>query len=263
MEVSKELATERYYERLQYIATEYLVHRYMQKGKTKESHAISNLKKFALYSVYYIDMKKIKVLIKRYNTPKKALTHLHCKELCEDLFSKDNVENMLFDYTKDSILTLDANDKTKEYVKIGHLIDALEYALDISIDRYIAGVYQPRLVKCECGVYAQFVDTKVIYKNSKKSYGMAYLCPCCGSYVGCHNGTNIPKGTLADAQTRKYRKYVHYFMEKKWKGIKNTTEQYQWLSEQMHLPKEITHIGMFNTEMCKNALAKISKASSS
>ena len=70
-----------------------------------------------------------------------------------------------------------------------------------------------------CGRVAKYVDSSVIYYGH--SYGMAYL----------------------------------------WQDgpFKKRNAAYRWLSEQMELPIEQTHIGMFTVEQCKAALEIINK----
>lgn len=93
------------------------------------------------------------------------------------------------------------------------------------------------------------------YKNSIEiygvDYGMIYYCSKCGSYVGVHKGTNKAKGRLANAELRKCKIEAHkYFDEIYKRGIMKRTDAYKWLSEQLGLPTEFTHIGMFNPETC-------------
>lgn len=49
-----------------------------------------------------------------------------------------------------------------------------------------------------CKRPAKWVENKEIYgKNYGKSY-MMWLCKPCDAYVGCHNNTKEPLGTLAN-----------------------------------------------------------------
>lgn len=111
-----------------------------------------------------------------------------------------------------------------------------------------------RKVYCDyCGRRAEYVDSKVIYG---KSYGMVYLCRCKPqwAYVGVHKGTDIPLGRLADAQLRRWKKEAHAAFDPLWKygRFKNRRNAaYAWLAEQMGLPVEKTHIGMFDVGHCK------------
>jgi len=48
-----------------------------------------------------------------------------------------------------------------------------------------------------CNNPAVYVDSVVIYR---RSYGMIYWCRPCDAYVGVLKGTDIPFGTLANAE---------------------------------------------------------------
>lgn len=94
-----------------------------------------------------------------------------------------------------------------------------------------------------CGRVAKYVDSSVIYYGH--SYGMAYLCRPCNAYVGVHSGTDRPKGSLANAELRGWRKATHARFDPLWRDgpFKKRNAAYRWLSEQMKLPIEQTHIG--------------------
>lgn len=113
----------------------------------------------------------------------------------------------------------------------------------------------PQEVRCPyCRRKAEFVDSKIIYG---RSYGMIYLCRNCLAYVGVHKGTAVPLGRLANAQLRYWKKRAHDAFDPLWKygrfkRCRNVA--YAWLSEQMGLPIEKTHIGMFDVEDCKRVV---------
>lgn len=112
-----------------------------------------------------------------------------------------------------------------------------------------------RKVYCPyCGRKAEYVDDKVIYG---RSYGMAYLCRHCMAYVGVHKGTDKPLGRLANAELRYWKKAAHAAFGPLWqrgrfKGRRNAA--YNWLAQKMGLPKEDTHIGMFDVLQCKRVI---------
>lgn len=107
-------------------------------------------------------------------------------------------------------------------------------------------------VYCDyCGRQAEYIDSKVIYG---KSYGMIYLCRNCMAYVGVHKGTDKPLGRLANAQLRYWKKAAHAEFDPLWKYGKfkhRRNAAYAWLAEQMNLPVDKTHIGMFDVGQCK------------
>ena len=108
-----------------------------------------------------------------------------------------------------------------------------------------------------CGKRAEFVDSAEVYHG--RSYGMIYLCRPCDAYVGCHgNGKgDSPKGRLANAELRRWKIAAHDAFDPLWKfgpfrGRRNAA--YAWLAEQMGLPKEKTHIGMFDVAECQQVI---------
>lgn len=108
-----------------------------------------------------------------------------------------------------------------------------------------------------CGKRAEFVDSAEVYHG--RSYGMIYLCRPCDAYVGCHgNGKgDSPKGRLANAELRRWKIAAHNAFDPLWKfgpfwGRRNSA--YAWLAEQMGLPKEKTHIGMFDVAECQQVI---------
>ena len=111
-----------------------------------------------------------------------------------------------------------------------------------------------------CGRRAEYVDSKIIYG---KSYGMIYLCRNCMAYVGVHKGTDKPLGRLANAELRRWKKEAHAAFDPLWqrgrfRGRRN--DAYRWLAEQMGIPVEETHIGMFDIEQCRRAIQIIGNA---
>lgn len=76
-----------------------------------------------------------------------------------------------------------------------------------------------------CGGKVIFTDSAIVYHG--KSYGNIYYCTNCGAYVGVHDGTKKPLGTLANAALRSKRREAHTFapMEKKGEGREKTSSQ--------------------------------------
>lgn len=108
-----------------------------------------------------------------------------------------------------------------------------------------------------CGKQAEFVDSKVIYHG--KSYGMIYLCRCCPgyAYVGVHKGTDRPKGTLANAELREWRKAAHHAFDPLWQqgSFKHRRKAaYSWLAQMMGLPVAEAHIGLFDASKCQQVI---------
>lgn len=115
-------------------------------------------------------------------------------------------------------------------------------------------------ITCQyCGNIADFVDSAVVYGG--KSFGMIYLCKCKPphfSYVGVHKKTQQPLGTLADYSTRKARARAHEYFDRLWKSSKakmDRTQAYHWLSDQLGIDPQDTHIGLFDAETCYRTIS--------
>lgn len=108
-----------------------------------------------------------------------------------------------------------------------------------------------------CKKEAPWVENKARYgRNFGKSY-MCYFCKDCDTYVGCHNNTRTPLGTMADKYTMKLRRNAHAVFDKLWKsGKMSRGEAYKKLSD--IFGKEI-HIGASDAEMCKKIISEADK----
>ena len=111
-----------------------------------------------------------------------------------------------------------------------------------------------------CNNPTKYVDSAVVYHG--RSYGMIYFCQPCDAYVGVHKGSNIALGRLANKDLRAWKKEAHKFFDPIWEekikqGLSKTKARlvaYTWLAEQMKLPRELTHVGMFDVEQCKQVV---------
>lgn len=104
-----------------------------------------------------------------------------------------------------------------------------------------------------CGKPAELVDDEVIYG---RSYGhKAYWCKPCDAYVGCHKGTETPMGRLANRELRKWKMRAHAAFDMIWKcRYMRRYNAYAWLAEELNIPAEQCHIGMFDVDMCKKVI---------
>ena len=105
----------------------------------------------------------------------------------------------------------------------------------------------------------RYCGSPVVYTSNAEIYGReygegkCYLCRNCRAFVGVHPGTDIPLGTLANEELRRYRKTAHFYFDQIWmQPLRITTryKSYDWLSKQLGISKEYTHIGMFEKEEC-------------
>lgn len=109
-----------------------------------------------------------------------------------------------------------------------------------------------KIICPKCNKPAPWVENKEKYgRNYGKSY-MCYFCKPCGTYVGCHNNTEKPLGTMADKETMEWRKKAHNVIDPLWKsGVYKRKEIYQMLS--LEFRTEI-HIGESNIKRCKEII---------
>ena len=110
-----------------------------------------------------------------------------------------------------------------------------------------------------CGAEAHLRDATVIYHSNKaKSYGKMWVCsnyPKCDAYVGCHPGTEIPLGRLANARLRELKKEAHRQFDPIWKsGLMTRKDAYKWLSDMLQIDLDDCHIGMFDIKMCQRVI---------
>lgn len=104
----------------------------------------------------------------------------------------------------------------------------------------------------KCNKPAPWVENKEKYgRNYGKSY-MCYYCKECDTYVGCHNNTRTPLGTMADKETMKLRIQAHSLFDKSWKnGAMTRKEAYKKLSN--HFGKTM-HIGQSDAKTCRQII---------
>lgn len=128
---------------------------------------------------------------------------------------------------------------------------------------YISG-FDERVISAKicpyCGRKPKYVDSSIVYG---KSYGMIYFCGDCDAYVGVHYGNSgKPLGRLANRELRSAKKEAHFYFDHLWKRATKKgrsksdarSAAYKWLGENLNIPKEHTHIGMFDVDMCKRVV---------
>lgn len=127
-----------------------------------------------------------------------------------------------------------------------------------------------------CFEQARLADSAEVYGG--RSYGRIWLCrnyPDCDAYVGVHDGTEEPKGRLANADLRQAKIEAHRVFDPLWRGAPDLytlpeegperkkairriqraarNRAYAWLAEQMGIPKNECHIGWMDLERCREA----------
>jgi hypothetical protein len=78
-------------------------------------------------------------------------------------------------------------------------------------------------------------------------------------YVGTYKDNVMALGRLADAELRTLKSEGHAVFDPLWKErkiFKSRKKAYEWLSEDMDLPIDLTHFGMFSVAQCVEAIKK-------
>lgn len=107
-----------------------------------------------------------------------------------------------------------------------------------------------------CGSLAELKDAYAVYR--REGFGMLYVCPSaqCDAYVGVHQGTSKPKGSLANAALRRLRSEVHAVFDPLWRDdpAVERTEVYEAAANVLGM-KEF-HIGEMRDEQAKAYLER-------
>ena len=97
----------------------------------------------------------------------------------------------------------------------------------------------------------------------QSDYGPTYVCVPCKAWVGCHDGTTKALGGLANAELRAAKIAAHAAFDPLWQGkirrdkcskTKARKAGYTWLSQQLGIPLEKTHIGYMSLEECRKVV---------
>lgn len=114
-----------------------------------------------------------------------------------------------------------------------------------------------REVRCPyCGNMAHLVSGSIIYpKRSDLAFLKFWLCSDDShqwAYVGCHKGTSVPLGRLADSELRRAKSRAHLAFDHLWRDKHmSRTAAYLWLAETLNIPRVECHIGMFDLNLCQ------------
>ncbi|MEG9741631.1 zinc-finger-containing protein [Enterobacter roggenkampii] len=115
------------------------------------------------------------------------------------------------------------------------------------------------MVICDyCGNKAALVTGRKIYPHRPDLFPLRFWhCEPCKAWVGCHKNIDAqPLGRLANAELRLAKSAAHRDFDPLWKSGEMTRKQaYQWLSNQLGIPSESCHIGMFDVATCQRVQA--------
>lgn len=113
-------------------------------------------------------------------------------------------------------------------------------------------------ITCDyCRRPARLVTGRVIYPHRSDLAALRFWhCAPCAAWVGCHktgDGTT-PMGRLADAELRRAKQEAHAAFDPLWQQEGNKgaarARAYRWLAQELKIPAEQCHIGMFDVDQC-------------
>lgn len=108
-----------------------------------------------------------------------------------------------------------------------------------------------------CHNQAIWVSNEKIYgRRYGKSY-MVWLCKDCDAYVGCHNNTHRPLGTMANAELRKARNKAHAAIDPLWKSGKYP-RPVVYAKLKKYFGREI-HVGESDLKQCQEIIDNVDK----
>lgn len=119
------------------------------------------------------------------------------------------------------------------------------------------------IIKCPyCGRRAILREASYVHgKHARDKF--LYVCsgyPECDSYVGVHNDTLLPKGSLANSELRHKRIETHRLFDAIWKnGILSRKDAYRWMQDTFCLSNAQAHIGLFSDYRCDCLMAECQK----
>lgn len=122
-------------------------------------------------------------------------------------------------------------------------------------------------IRCPyCGAHAVLRSSKAVYQSKAKPGRHLFVCaryPLCDSYVGAHEGTLLPMGTLANGDLRNKRIQAHRAFNRLWEsGTMKKWQAYRWMQAKFGLCSQQAHIAMFSEYMCDQLIAECDKAAS-
>ncbi len=112
-----------------------------------------------------------------------------------------------------------------------------------------------KTIRCPyCGANATLRSASYVHGDAAKPDAMLYVCdryPKCDSYVGAHQKSHLPLGTLANGDLRNKRIQAHKAFDWLWKsGRMKKWQAYKWMEGKLALDSSQAHIGMFSEYMC-------------
>src|SRR5574338_742435 len=140
--------------------------------------------------------------------------------------------------------------RLRPYVLFGRTVNAPE-----AVARVKSGPLNAPGICRYCKGEVKLVNNAEFYKGREYGWPLAYYCSSCGARVGCHPGTDIPLGSLADAPTMKARREAHEAFDRLWQGKApwHRAQAYKALARAMH--RRHAHISWMDEKECKRVVS--------
>ena len=104
-----------------------------------------------------------------------------------------------------------------------------------------------------CSVNIELTTNDVIYGRIYGNWPKIYYCNDCRAAVGCHPGTVIPLGRMADRATRQLRAKAHEEFDKLWQsGLMSRSKAYNWLALTLGIDPSQCHISWLSKDQLKD-----------
>lgn len=138
---------------------------------------------------------------------------------------------------------------------------------DLQADPGLVLVHSESPICPYCNQPAILVNGTLLYaRRPDLAHKQFWTCVPCKAWVGCHEGGSgrVPLGRLADAALRAAKSRVHAEFDPLWKAKMNALGisakkargmAYSWLSKELGIPPEDTHVGHFDIPTCERAVA--------
>ena len=112
-----------------------------------------------------------------------------------------------------------------------------------------------------CLKTSELVGGDVIYpRRPDLSQKRFFLCKPCDAYVGCHPGTVVALGRLANKELRTWKIKAHEAFDPLWQtGKMSRSNAYELMCRMINITRNEAHIGLFNVDQCKLLIKKISE----
>jgi hypothetical protein len=99
-----------------------------------------------------------------------------------------------------------------------------------------------------------FTNNAAVYGREVGEWPYCYHCPNCGASVGCHPGTAIPLGRLANAKTRRLRAEAHKHFDQLWtSGAMSREDAYSLIARHLSIDDpDACHLSQMSDDQLKS-----------